>query len=391
MTPHLLLTYDFPPMGGGIARMMGELVRRYPGRGLTVSTGSHPDAAAVDEDIGGTIDRLAVPSRRLRTVQGLVAWTHRAGALTRSIHPQFVWCGNFKPATYPARWIHARSGTPYGVMLYGTELLLLQHRMRHSALKRHMARTLLGSAAVLLTISRCTRLLALEVLAELGFADGQIEVRTVPLGTDPHRFRPGLDGSATSERYGLENGRWLITVARVAAHKGIDTVLRVLSLLGSEFPDLRYAVVGSGANLAEYQALARTLGVDQRVRFLTSVPDSDLPGLYNSASLYMGVSRPVELMIEGFGISLSEASACGLPVIGSRSGGIPDAVRDGETGLLVDATSVEAVAGGVRRLLRDRELSHRLGAAGREAVESYFNWDRVTQDVFRIAEEYALR
>jgi phosphatidylinositol alpha-1,6-mannosyltransferase len=66
-------------------------------------------------------------------------------------------------------------------------------------------------------------------------------------------------------------------------------------------------------------------------------------------------------------------------------------VRDGETGLLVDATSAEAVADAVRRLLRDRELSHRLGAAGREAVESYFNWERVTQDVFRIAEQYALR
>jgi phosphatidylinositol alpha-1,6-mannosyltransferase len=276
-------------------------------------------------------------------------------------------------------------------MLYGTELLLLRDRMRHSALKRHMARTLLGSAAVVLTISRCTRLLALEVLAELGFPEGRLEVRTVPLGTDPNHFRPGVDGSSARGRYGLDSGRWLLTVARVAAHKGIDTVLRVLSLLRTEFPDLRYAVIGSGANLAEYQALATTLGVDQRVRFLTAVPDSDLPALYNSAVLYMGVSRPVELMIEGFGISLSEASACGLPVIGGQSGGIPDAVRDGETGLLVDASSVEAVADAVRRLLRDSELSHRLGAAGRQAVESYFNWDRVTHDVFRIAEEYALR
>ena len=390
MTPHLLLTYDFPPMGGGIARMMGELVRRYPAGGLAVSTGSHPDAADVDMQMGSRIDRLALPSRRLRTVQGLAAWTSRANTLTRSMHPRFVWCGNFKPAAYPARWIHARNGTPYGIMLYGTELLLLQDRMPQSALKRQVARTLLGSAAVLLTISRCTHLLALEVLAELGFPDGRIEVRTVPLGTDPDRFRPGVDGSPARARYGLESGRWLLTVARVAAHKGIDTVLRVLSLLRSEFPDLRYAVVGSGANLAEYQALARTLGVDQRVRFLTAVPDSDLPGLYNSAELYLGVSRPVELMIEGFGISLSEASACGLPVIGGRNGGIPDAVRDGETGLLVDSTSVEAVADAVRLLLRDRELSQRLGTAGRRAVESYFNWDRVTQDVFRIAEEYAL-
>jgi phosphatidylinositol alpha-1,6-mannosyltransferase len=391
MTPHLLLTYDFPPMGGGIARMMGELVRRYPGRNLTVSTGSHPGAAGVDKEIGGRIDRLPLPSRRLRTLQGLAAWTYRADALTRSLRPGFVWCGNFKPAAYPARWVHARTGIPYGIMLYGTELLLMRDRIHSSALKRRAAQALLGSAAVLLTISRCTRLLALEVLAQLGFAEGQHDIRTVPLGTDPDHFRPGVDRSAVQRRYGLDNGRWLLTVARVVSHKGIDTVLKVLAALSDEFPDLRYAVVGTGPNLAEYQVLAKTLGVEQRVRFLTGVPDSDLPGCYNSAEIYMGVSRPVELMIEGFGISLSEASACGLPVVGGRSGGIPDAVRDGETGLLVDATSTQAVAAAVRLLLRDRDLSRRLGEGGRKAVESFFNWDRVTHDVVDIAEKYARR
>jgi phosphatidyl-myo-inositol dimannoside synthase len=391
MTPHLLLTYDFPPMGGGIARMMGELVRRYPGRNLTVSTGSHPGAADVDKEMGARIDRLPLPSRRLRTLQGLAAWTYRADALTRSIDPGFVWCGNFKPAAYPARWLHARTGTPYGIMLYGTELLLMRDRIHSSALKRRAAQALLGSAAVLLTISRCTRQLALDVLAQLGFAEGQHDIRTVPLGTDPAHFRPGVDRSAVQRRYGLDNGRWLLTVARVVSHKGIDTVLKVLATLRDEFPDLRYAVVGTGPNLAEYQVLAKTLGVEQRVRFLTGVPDSDLPGCYNSAEIYMGVSRPVELMIEGFGISLSEASGCGLPVVGGRSGGIPDAVRDGETGLLVDATSTQAVAAAVRLLLRDRDLARRLGDGGRKAVESFFNWDRVTRDVVEIAEKYARR
>jgi phosphatidylinositol alpha-1,6-mannosyltransferase len=276
-------------------------------------------------------------------------------------------------------------------MLYGTELLLLRDRIQSSALKHRVARALLGSAAVLLTISRCTRQLALEVLSELGFAEGAHDVRTVPLGTDPDHFRPGLDRSAVQRRYGLENGRWLMTVARVVSHKGIDTVLKVLAILGDEFPDLRYAVVGGGPNLGEYQMLAKRLGVDQRVRFLSGVPDSDLPGCYNSAEIYMGVSRPVELMIEGFGISLSEASACGLPVIGGRSGGIPDAVRDGETGLLVDAASTEAVAAAVRLLLRDRDLARRLGEGGRAAVESFFNWDRVARDVVDIAEKYARR
>jgi phosphatidylinositol alpha-1,6-mannosyltransferase len=164
-----------------------------------------------------------------------------------------------------------------------------------------------------------------------------------------------------------------------------------MAVLRDEFPNLRYAVVGSGIGLAQLQALARSLGVSDRVRFLTDVPDADLPPLYNSAELYLGVSRPVELMIEGFGISLSEASACGVPVIGSSTGGIPDAVRDGETGLLVDPENPEAVAGAVRLLLRDRDLARRLGAAGRKAVESFYNWDRVAADVLRIGSEYSRR
>jgi phosphatidylinositol alpha-1,6-mannosyltransferase len=125
------------------------------------------------------------------------------------------------------------------------------------------------------------------------------------------------------------------------------------------------------------------------VRFLTSVPDADLPALYNCAELYLGLSRPEELLIEGFGIALSEASACGIPVVGGLAGGIPDAVRDGETGLLVDSTDPSAVVGVVRSLLADRELRTRLGDGGRRAVESYFNWDRVTADVRRMGEEFA--
>jgi phosphatidylinositol alpha-1,6-mannosyltransferase len=126
-----------------------------------------------------------------------------------------------------------------------------------------------------------------------------------------------------------------------------------------------------------------------RVRFLTDVPDVDVPALYNCAEIYLGLSRPEGLLIEGFGISLSEASACGVPVIGGNVGGIPDAVRNGETGLLVDPTDLQAVVASVESLLRDRQLGQRLGQAGRRAVEGYFNWDRVTADVQRLGEEFA--
>jgi phosphatidyl-myo-inositol dimannoside synthase len=91
--------------------------------------------------------------------------------------------------------------------------------------------------------------------------------------------------------------------------------------------------------------------------------------------------------MEGFGISLSEASACGIPVVGGSSGGIPDAVRENETGLLVDAQHPEPVVRAVRFLLDHPDHARRLGAAGRSAVESFFNWNRVTSDVREIGRE----
>ena len=387
----LLLTYDFPPIGGGIARMMGELARRYPPGSLVVSTGGCVEDCEVDASFRNQIDRITVPSRRLRTIQGLLAWSRRAGALARSVDPEFVWCGNLKPAGYPARWVRQRVGTPYGIFLYGTDLLLLQDRLRRSALKRSAARTLIGSAAVLVAISRWTRELCLAVLYEIGFRQGEIDVRVVPLGTDPDHFRPGIDPSEARARYGLDEGRWLLTVARLVAHKGIDTVIHVLAALRDDYPSLRYAIVGSGTMQDELERLARRLGVSHRVRFLTDVPDADLPALYNNAAIYLGVSRPAELMMEGFGISLSEASSCGIPVVGGSSGGIPDAVRENETGLLVDARRVEPVVDAVRALLDNPDLARRLGAGGRKAVESFYNWNRVTADVRQIGEELGER
>ena len=388
MRRQLLATYDFPPLGGGISRMMGELAQRYPAGTLLVSTGSHPGSEAVDASLPNRVDRIGVSSSRLRTVQGLLSWSHRASALAQSFRPRFVWCGNFKPAGYPALWLRRRERIPYGIFLYGSELLLLRSRVG-SWRKSVAAKAILRHASVLVTISAWTRQLCLDVLAELGWGPGEFDVRTVPLGTDPHRFQPGLDTSGVRARYGLENGRWLLTVARLAAHKGVDTGLQVLSNLRRDHPDVRYAVVGSGIKLEQLQALARELGVADRVRFLTDVPDADLPALYNCAEIYLGLSRPAELLIEGFGISFSEAAACGIPSIGGQAGGIPDAVKDGETGILVDSTDPKAVSQTVRFLLEDRALARRMGRAGRRAVERYFNWDRVTADIRAIGEELA--
>jgi phosphatidylinositol alpha-1,6-mannosyltransferase len=307
--------------------------------------------------------------------------------LARSTDAEFIWCGNIKPAAYPAKWTVERTGVPFGILLHGGDLLILQHQIHQSAVKRKTAAALLSSAAVLVANSDWTRDRCLTVLSELEIDVPADRVRVVPLGADPVFFRPGIDTHDVRARYGLEGGRWLVSVARLTRHKGIDTALQALARLSSRYPDLRYAVVGSGEERETLEAEARDLGVADRVRFLTDVPDRDLPAIYNCAEIYLGVSRLMEQRVEGFGISLAEASACGVPVIAGRSGGIPAAVRDGETGLLVDADRADAVAEAVSGLLDDPGERARLGAAGRRAVESHYNWDRVTADLRRIGHE----
>jgi phosphatidylinositol alpha-1,6-mannosyltransferase len=337
------------------------------------------------------IDRLSISARRAKTVPGLLLWSRRATSLVREHQVRFVHCGNVKPAGYPARWVHERLRVPYSIFLYGADLLSEQHKI-HSVLKRKTAKAIFGGAAVLIAISGWTRDLALAVLGELGLDGHGGRLRVVHLGTDPDRFRPGVDSGEIRKRFDLEDGgaRWLLTVARLEPHKGVDMVLRALPAIIARAPDVRYAVAGKGPERDKLKKLAHKIGVADRVRFLGEVSERDLPALYNLASVYVGASRRAErLGVEGFGISLVEASACGLPVVAGRSGGIPDAVRDGDTGFLIPPEDPAAIAEVVTRLLGDKELASRVGAAGRRAVESYYNWDRVVRDLRAIEAEFS--
>jgi phosphatidyl-myo-inositol dimannoside synthase len=370
--------------------MMGELALRYPPHSLIVSTGAYEDAAASDARFPQTVDRVGIRATRLRTINGLVLWTARAGALAKRSRPGFAWCGELKPAGYPAWWLARRHGIPYGVVVHGTELLLLDAKIRRSRFKRWTAGALVANAAVLVANSRWTGDLARGVYDLLGRPDLAARVQVVPLGTEPRHFRPGLDAAAVRATYGLPaaDGPWLLTVARLEWHKGIDTVIRALPAVRAAVPGTRYAVAGVGPRRPQLEALAREAGVADAVRFLGAVPDADLPALYNAADLYVGASRRHDLLVEGFGISLVEASASGLAVVGGRSGGVPDAVRDGETGLLVDPDGPEPVADGIVALLRDGERRRAMGAAGRRAVETYYNWDRVAEEFRQIDAAY---
>jgi len=357
---------------------------------MLVSLGSEPGQSDSDARQGVRIDRMPIPRARLRNMPGVIALAWRAAILARENDVTFTWCGNLKPPAYVAWWLRARMGVPYGIILHGTELLQMR---RHGSgfRKRLFARTLLGNAAVVVTNSEWTRTMTLQLFDDLKVPVPPDRVFAVPLGADLDRFRAGIDTAKVRAKYGLNGGRWMLTVGRLVEHKGQDQVIRALALLRDSEPDLRYAVAGSGVYGAKLRALASDLGVDDRVNFLGHVEDDELPALYNVADLYVGASRVAVDHVEGFGISLIEAAATSLPVVAGREGGMPEAVIEGVTGLLADPYDPASLAAAIRSLLDAPERAAKLGAEGRRVAESRYNWQRVARDLREIADAHARR
>jgi phosphatidylinositol alpha-1,6-mannosyltransferase len=142
-------------------------------------------------------------------------------------------------------------------------------------------------------------------------------------------------------------------------------------------PDAALLLVGGGPYEQRLQRLAREVGVADCVVVTRSVAWEELPAHYDAGDVFAMPCRTRRggLEVEGLGIVYLEASATGLPVVAGRSGGSPDAVLEGESGHVVDGTSVDAVAAAVAALLADPARARAMGAAGRDWVEREWRWD----------------
>jgi len=213
------------------------------------------------------------------------------------------------------------------------------------------------------------------------------DIAVTPFGVDLARFTPD-----PSRRTG---GRLTIGIVKSLAPKyGVDLLLRAFAGLIADtdvraLPDeCRLLVVGDGPQRAELESLARTLGIAPRTEFAGAVAHADVPAWLNRLDIYAAPSR---LDSESFGVAVIEASACALPVVVSDVGGLPEVVRDGETGLIVPRDDVSALQAALKRLVLDAALRERLGRAGRAHVEREYEWGRCVDVMERCLEQLAHR
>lgn len=192
-------------------------------------------------------------------------------------------------------------------------------------------------------------------------------VTAIHNGVDTEKFRPQGRNAALRNRWGVpENAPLIISTARLIGWKGLHVVIEALNGL----PDIHYVLAGDGPERLSLEGKARELGIDNRVHFLGDVGHQSLPEVLSQADIFVQPS----IGDETFGISLVEAMACGLPVLASRNGGMPEIVVENETGLLLPAGDVAAWCKAIAETIVSPELIRRMGEAGRQRAEGEFTW-----------------
>jgi phosphatidylinositol alpha-1,6-mannosyltransferase len=231
-------------------------------------------------------------------------------------------------------------------------------------------------------IITCSRLVK-DRLIQFGAPPEKIEV--LYPAVDLERFYPCHVPAEFLTKKGLSGRRILLTVGRLVERKGHDQVLKALSLIVRQFPDLLYCIVGIGPHREALEKQIRAAGLEKHVCFLGKVPAEELAFLYNACEIFIMPSREISDggHIEGFGIVYLEANACGKPVIGGRSGGVPEAIQDGETGFLVDPENPKEIANRISELLLDPGRAKAMGGQGLRWVRGNFNWDEYAKQAYR--------
>jgi phosphatidyl-myo-inositol dimannoside synthase len=389
---HILLTNDFPPKVGGIQSYLWELWRRLPPDDVTVFTASHLGAEWWDREQKFRVVRAKEPvlmpqphlASRVRQLAALV------GAEAVVIDPAL-----------PLGLIGPSLGLPYGVVLHGAEVTV----PGRLPVSRRLLGRVLKNASMVIAAGHYPEAEARRALHEGPAADGSPEKEgaggegafppsvQIPPGVDTQVFKPlpQIERAAARVRLRLPaSGPLVSSVSRLVPRKGMDTLIQAASLLSTRFPGLSVAIAGSGRDRHRLERLASHANV--RVDFLGRLSGADLPDFYACSDVFALCcrSRWWGLEQEGFGIVLVEAAATGVPCVTIDSGGAAEAVKDGETGLVVrlgleedkppeghgrKTAGLADVAEALATILGNPGLARRMGEAGRRRAEEELSYD----------------
>lgn len=364
MSRVLLVTNDFPPRRGGIQSYLQNLVDHLVAAGthtLTVYAPKWKGAEAFDREAAYEVERH--PGTLMLPVPSVAG---RMRKLIERHDIDTVWFGAAAPLALMAPLARDAGVDRVIASTHGHEVGWSMLPVARTALRR------IGTGTDVVTyVSDYTR----GRFASAFGADAALE--HVPPGVDTDRFAP--DEVARAElraRYRLGERPVVVCLSRLVPRKGQDMLIRAMPAIRQRVPGAALFVVGGGPYLTSLRRLAHSFGVAEHVVFTEGVPGDELPAHHALADVFAMPcrTRGAGLDVEGLGIVFLEASSTGVPVVAGRSGGAPETVVDGETGVVVDGWDVGAIAASVGDLLADPDRAARMGEAGRRWVVENWQW-----------------
>lgn len=276
--------------------------------------------------------------------------------------------GHFAPDAVLALSLANRLEIPLVATCHGSDVMVSDSYLLRSGRVtnwRYLASRskLMREASLFVAVSDFLR----DAMIQRGYPSDKVVRHYV--GVDTTRLTPRKD--VIPEKGGAN---FILSVARHTEVKGLDVLLRAFARVVRLHPTLRLVQIGGGALTLELKMLAVELGVDGSVDFLGAQPPAEVLRYLQACKALVLSSRQAKSGAEeAFGLVLSEASACGVPCIGTRVGGIPEAVKHGETGFIVESENVDELAEKISVLISDPELASAMGKRGREFVCDMFD------------------
>ncbi|QGW24353.1 mannosyltransferase PimB' [Dietzia sp. DQ12-45-1b] len=373
MTKTLLITNDYPPRPGGIQSYLETYLAHLDPEDVAVlaSTFRGRDSIEYDDSRPYLVER--VPTEMLLPTPDLAK---RARRLASDFGASTVWFGAAAPLAAMAPVLREGPVTRIVASTHG-------HEVGWSMLpgSRQVLRMIGESTDAVTYVSEYTR-------RRLAAAFGP-HARLVhqPGGVDTDRFRPDpVRRRAIRERYGVADREVIVCLSRLVPRKGQDALIRSLPEIARRVPEAVLVVVGGGPYRRTLEGLARRHGVTDRVIFTGRIRADEIVDHHRMADVFAMPcrTRGGGLDVEGLGIVYLEASACGVPVVAGRSGGAPETVLDGTTGLVVDGTSTGEIVDAVAGLLSDRPRASSMGVRGRTWVLDSWRWEDLARNMRRV-------
>lgn len=382
MSRTLLIAENFPPFTGGAARRFGEIYRRQPQTSVTVLTG-HAEEADGASTAEMDVVRLS-PAASAREFSGAVRVSPFGEALrvareiVRDRAIERIHCGRPLPEGWLALALRLLDGISYDCFVHGEEINLAGSGepcgFLASRRYRLMTRAVLSGADRLVANGRHTA----DLLRDQ-WSIGARRTRILYPGVDTFYFSPAeADDQPPLPTW---RGRRIVLAAgRLQRRKGYDILIRAIDSVRVTVPEVLLVIAGGGEEEAMLRAMIVRLGLDRHVSMLGRVDDDLLRSCFRHCELFVLANRQIGYDLEGFGMVLLEAQACGKPVIAGNSGGSREAMRDGDTGIIVDCGTPEPLADAIGSLLADDDRRWAMGRAARRLMIESFDWKVVLRD-----------